>query len=101
MGNPVAQRLVVKYTQSHFDAAANAELASQGFPIQQEYDGIVHLWFRSIEDARELFTSKHQLEVFHPDEEYLLDLSKVSLVVTRDEDKWEDGKAPEGSHVTV
>ena len=48
-----------------------------------------------------MFNSKYYKEVVVPDEEKMLDRSKTSLIVTVDEDKCIEGKAPEGSHVFV
>ncbi|KAL9089139.1 MAG: hypothetical protein Q9159_002699 [Coniocarpon cinnabarinum] len=93
MRNPVAPKLLVKYTQTHLDETGNQQFAAAGFTPPSDCDGVVNFWFRSLEDAHELLDSQYYREVVVPDEEKMMDRSKTRLVVCRDEDHFVGGEA--------
>ena len=72
---------VRKYVQSHAVERPSGTLA--GFDIST-FDGIVELWFDSIEDAEKAFTAPRYLEIIRPDEKKFIDLSSAKVVIAEE-----------------
>ena len=72
---------VRKYVQSHAVERSSGTLA--GFDIAT-FDGIVELWFDSIEDAEKAFTAPRYLELIRPDEKKFIDLSSAKVVIAEE-----------------
>lgn len=96
MKNPLAQKYVIKYTQSHFDAGSNERFQAVGGQIPKSFDGIANFWFASMEDADKVFSSQYYKDVVVPDEARMLKRDQTTIFVTNDEDKWENGKPGPG-----
>jgi uncharacterized protein (TIGR02118 family) len=72
---------VRKYVQSHAIERSSGTVA--GFEVTA-FDGIVELWFDSIEDAERAFTAPRYLEIIRPDEKKFIDLSSAKVVITEE-----------------
>ena len=77
MADPTAQRLCRKYIQSH-----TIPSGLHGFPAST-FDGVTELWFDTLEDFNQVFTSARYNDIVRPDEHKFVDLpnSEVLLVV--------------------
>ena len=72
---------VRKYVQCHTLEQAGRRFA--GFQAAA-FDGVVELWFDSVEDAEKAFTAPRYLEIIRPDEKKFIDLTSVKLVLTEE-----------------
>jgi uncharacterized protein (TIGR02118 family) len=70
-----------KYVQCHAVAPAGGK--SGGFEVA-DYDGVVELWFDSVEDVEKAFTAPRYLEVIRPDERKFIDLASVKVVIAEE-----------------
>jgi hypothetical protein len=81
MKNPIAQRTVVSYTQTHLvqsytDALVSKYGAERAAP---RHDGIVECHFRSMDDLFELLDSDYHKTTVLPDEEKFI--KKMELYI--------------------
>jgi len=73
--------LIRKYVQSHTLETPSSQVG--GFP-RSEFDGVVELWFDSVEDVEKAFAAPRYLEIIRPDERKFIDLSSVKVVIAEE-----------------
>ena len=82
----------VRYIQNHTldDALNDALQASRGAP--EPYDGVVELWFDSVEDVKETFTranAREALRALLKDEPDFIDVAASPIFVSEQHVVWE------------
>jgi uncharacterized protein (TIGR02118 family) len=82
MEDPTNKRLVRKYIQSHVVPSG-----LEGLP-QSEFDGVTEIWFDTIEDMKEAFSSDTYMANIRPDEQKFIDFENSLTLVTIENPVW-------------
>lgn len=82
MSDPTVKRLARKYIQSH---AIPSGL--EGYP-DSGFDGVTEIWFDTVEDYQEAFSSDTYKANVRPDEEKFIDLPNSQILVTVENPVW-------------
>lgn len=85
MADPTIRRLCRKYVQSH-----PVPPDIEGVP-ESPFDGIAEIWFDSVEDFREAFSSATYMANVRPDELRFMDLEHSVDLVAEEHHVWPEG----------
>ncbi|KAL2629109.1 hypothetical protein R1flu_013795 [Riccia fluitans] len=77
---PLPQQKVVIYTQFHSSPEWTKDFAQLGLNVA-EYEGIVELWFDTLEDMVAVFASPEHIEAMMPDEAIFVNLEKSGVMI--------------------
>ncbi|KAG6546834.1 hypothetical protein Mapa_011687 [Marchantia paleacea] len=77
---PLVHQKVLKYTQNHSKPEWKEDLAKAGLNMAK-LEGIVEIYFETLEDLEALFTSTEHVESMMPDEAKFADLEESGILV--------------------
>jgi uncharacterized protein (TIGR02118 family) len=82
MADPTIRRLCRKYVQSH-----PVPSGTEGIP-DSPFDAIAEVWFDTLDDLREAFSSATYMAKVRPDEQRFMDLEHSVDLVTEEHPVW-------------
>jgi uncharacterized protein (TIGR02118 family) len=87
MADPTIRRLCRRYVQSH-----PVPPGIEGIP-ESPFDGIAEVWFESLDDLREAFSSDTYMANIRTDEVRFIDLEHSATLVTEEDCVWPEHPA--------
>ncbi|MEJ2410640.1 MAG: EthD domain-containing protein [Novosphingobium sp.] len=88
MNNPDIEKYIFRYTQNYLNSGS--DVASQQFgglalPAPPfDFDGIMEVWFESMDDLKAMTSSPTYFNVLKPDEDSLVDKSKCLVYIVEE-----------------
>ncbi|KAL2650048.1 hypothetical protein R1flu_018176 [Riccia fluitans] len=83
---PIFREKVIKYNQVHLDLPKLQQSgAEHGFPVYDDFDGMVELYAESYQDLMEFFGSDDYKNILEPDEEKFAQRDECKMFFVYDE----------------